>query len=374
MYNHVLKLSESKEAFETNDLAGKFSLDSITSCAFGVETGSFDGKDSEFLNHAKNIFKFTKSTVPKMILSNLTPNIVKKAAFALGISNFINYPLANQHSEFLMHVIDAGFKQRKESNTKRNDLLDMMIEAVEGNLDHAEDDDIHASDQYEKDAKIIGNVKKKNLSYDDVVSTAILLLAAGYDTTGTTLAWIMYDLAMNPGCQETLYEEIKDACDDVNNISYESLQTLPYLDAVIRESLRRHPPIAVLERVCTKDYQVSGSNVILRKGDLVRVSNIGICFDPNIYPNPLEYNPEHFSKENSSKRNPYSFMTFSLGPRNCMGMRFSMYEMKICISGLLSKFKLMPCEKTTQYEDLQYDVTSIFGRSKGGLWIKCETR
>ena len=91
----------------------------------------------------------------KMVISNMAPNIIKKAECALGISNVISWPWANQHSKFLMNVIDAGFKQRKETNKKRNDILDAMIEAVEGNLDHAEDDDIHASNQFEKDSRII---------------------------------------------------------------------------------------------------------------------------------------------------------------------------------------------------------------------------
>ena len=138
--------------------------------------------------------------------------------------------------------------------------------------------------------------------------------------------------------------------------------------------MRRHPPIAALERVCTKDYAVPNSNIVLRKGDLVRLGNIGICFDPEVYPTPMEYNPERFLKENSSNINPYSFLAFSLGPRNCIGMRFSMYEMKICISNLVSNFRLVPCEKTTKYEDLEWGKSDIFGGAKNGLWIKCEAR
>ena len=53
-----------------------------------------------------------------------------------------------------MHVVDESFKQRKESGTKRNDLLDLMIDAIDGNLEDLDDHDIHSSDQFEKDAKI----------------------------------------------------------------------------------------------------------------------------------------------------------------------------------------------------------------------------
>ena len=309
-----------------------------------------------------------------MFLSTLSPNLIRKLAVSVGLEEPFTFPFANDHSKFLMHVIDQSFKLRKGSSSKRNDLLDLMIEAVEGHLENTEEHDLHASDQFEKDAKLIGHVKKKNLSYDDVVSTAMLLLSAGYETTGTALSWILYDLAMNPNCQDTLYDEIRDAGNDASKLSYETLQTLPYLDAVIHESLRRHTPISWLERVCTKDYKVPASNIIIRKGDIVRASNAGVCLDPNIFPNPLDYNPENFLKEYSSNRNPYSFLNFSLGPRNCIGMRFSMFEMKVCISSLVSKFDFFPCEKTTKYENLDYDPTDVFGRPKHGLWIKCEIR
>ena len=375
MHSHVLNLAKTGEAFETKDLGGKFSLDGLASCAFGVETGSFDNADSEFLQHGKNVFKFDGKVFLRMVISQaMLPNIAKKIFHNLGLGSFFAYPFANEHSKFLMHVVEASFKQRQQSKTKRNDLLDMMIEAVEGNLADLEDDDMHAGDQFEKDAKIQGSIKKKNLSYDDVIATAILLLAAGYDTTGTALSWIFYDLAMNQGAQDNLYEEIIEAGKDTNKLSYDTLQNLPYLDAVIHESLRRHAPIATLERVCTKDYKVPNSKIVIRKGEFVRLNNVGIMMDPEIYPNPSEFNPERFLKEYAADRNPYSFLTFSLGPRNCIGMRFSMYEMKCCISNLISKFRFIPCEKTVKYENLEFSRSDAFGGTSHGLWIKCEER
>ena len=374
MDTYVKSLAEAGEAFETKDLTGRFSLDGLATSAFGVEAGSFNEEESEFLKHAKAVFKPTKWMFPQLILGAFTPNFVKKVATTLGFGQIFTWPFANDHSNFLMHVVDESFKQRKGSGTKRNDLLDLMIDAIDGNLEDLDDHDIHSSDQFEKDAEIVGHVKNKGLAYDDVVATAMLLLAAGYDTTGTALSWILYDLAMNPNCQDTLYEEIRDAGSDTSKLSYESLQSLPYLDAVIHETLRRHTPIATLERCCSKDYHVPGTDIIIKKGQIVRASNAGICMDPNIFPNPYEYNPENFLKENSSDRNPYSFLTFSLGPRNCIGMRFSMFEMKVCITSLVSKFNFIPCEKTTAYENLDYDPIDFFGRPKGGLWIKCEVR
>ena len=374
MDSHISNLARAGEPFETKELGGKFSLDGLASCAFGVETGSFDGKESEFLYHGKNVFKFDGMKFLKIVLGSMTPNFVKKVMTNLGIGNAVRYPFANEHSKFLMHVIEASFKQRKESKSKRNDLLDMMMEAIEGNLEDSEADNMHSTDQFEKDSKIMGTIKKKDVSYDDVLATAILLLAAGYDTTGTSMSWIFYDLAMNQNIQENLYDEIIEAGPDANELSYETLQALPYLDAVIHESLRRHVPVAFLERLCTKDFQIPNSKIVIRKGDFVRLNNIGIMMDPEIYPNPLDYNPDRFMKEYASDRNPYSFLPFSLGPRNCIGMRFAMYEMKCCISNLVSKFRFVPCEKTVKYEDLEFDKSEVFGGTTHGLWIKCEER
>lgn len=272
----------------------------------------------------------------------------------------------------MMNFTEESFKQRKASQTKRNDLLDMMIEAVEGTSGDVQEDDIHATEQYEKDAKIVGNIKKKTVSYDDVISTALVMLAAGYDTTGTTLSYILYELALNPDCQDTLLEEIEEAATDVNKMSYETIQSLPYLDAVIHESMRKHPIVSMLTRVCTKDYKVPGHSFTIKKGLEVFVNYIGICYDPEIFPNPKEFNPERFTKENTSKRNPYTAMGFSVGPRNCLAMRFAMFEMKVCLSNLVSNFRFFPCEKTVS--DVEWDPKSMLGAAKGGLWIQCEKR
>ena len=374
MNTYISDFAETQDMFETKDVCGKFSIDGLASCAFGVDAKTFEDGDSKFVYHSQEAFKFHTGAVLRFVLAAILPNSLKKIAVALGFENLVRYAFANEHTNFLMNVVEQSFKQRKESNIKRNDLIDLMIEAIEGDADHADEDNIHAGDQYENDAKIVGHVKGNKLTYDDVIATAVLMLAAGYDTTGTTMSYILYELAINQDVQETLYEEIRDAAAHVDKLTYEELQSLPYLDAVIHETLRRHTIIAMLERICTKDYKIPGRDLVIKKGGLVRINNVGICMDPEIFPNPTEFNPENFSKDNRAERNPYSFMAFSLGPRNCLGMRFAMYEMKVCISSLVSRFRFFPCEKTTQPCNLKSSPDSFFGQADGGLWIKCENR
>ena len=116
----------------------------------------------------------------------------------------------------------------------------------------------------------------------------------------------------------------------------------------------------------------NAKKVAKKEGELVRVSNMGICFDPEIFPNPEEWNPENFSKDNRANRSPYSFMGFSLGPRNCMAMRFAIFEMKTAISGLVSRFKILPTDKTIRNAEI--GPANILGASKDGLYVKFESR
>lgn len=340
-------------------MMGKFSMDALASCAFGVNSGSFTNKnsESEFVMHAKKIFEFGDPWgMVQIVVAKFTPKVVKQFFSKLGWKKFAT--VTNLESQaFFQNVVEASIKQRKASKTRRNDLVDLMIDATEGKLDVTEDDH-YANDQYEQDSKLVGHIRNtKCINYDHIVSAAGALLFAGYDTTATTMSYILYELVVNQDCQETLFEEVENA--KMKGLSYDTIQALPYLDAVIHETLRRHPVVAELDRPCTKEYKIPNTSLVLKKGDLIGINNIGICLDPDIFPNPEEWNPENFTKENCANRNPYSFLAFSLGPRNCIAMRFAMFEMKVCILHLVSEFKFLPTPKTNK--NVEVDPKHILG-------------
>ena len=369
--SHIKKGSESDEDIEVKDLMGKFSMDALASCAFGVDSGSFTHKeDTEFLKNAKKIFDFVNPwSIAKTLIAMFTHKTVKQFFHHLGFKNFAT--IANlKENEFFQNVVEASIKQRKESSTRRNDLVDLMIDATEGKLESTE---AHENTQNNLAALSECNTKTtKDISYDRVISTAGVLLLAGYDTTGTTMSYVIYELAMHQDHQDTLFEEIENAKNNSDGLSYDAIQSLPYLDAIIHETLRRHPVVSFIERPCTKDYKLPNTDLVIKKGDVVRASNMGICFDPDIFPNPEEWNPDNFSKENRMNRSPYSFLAFSLGPRNCMAMRFAIFEMKVAVSHLVSKFKILTSPKTCR--KVEVDPKHMLGAAKGGLYVKFEER
>ena len=370
---HIKERMKSNREIEVKELMGKVSMDSIASCAFGVDSKSFTNDNSEFVLAAKKILEFAHPwAIVQNVIAMFTPKLVKQFFTKLGFKNFATISHVKEN-EFFQNVVEASIKHRKESKERRNDLVDLMIDAIEGETEdslaerHNNSEKITTRSAFSKTSA----KKAKDVNYDKVISTAESLLLAGYDTTGTTMTYIIYRLAMNQDCQNTLFEEIENE-NGAGGLCYETVHSMPYLDAVIHETLRMHPVLAALERPCSKDYKLPNTDLVIKKGDLVRLSSIGISFDPDIFPNPEKWNPDNFSKENRANRNPYSFMAFSLGPRNCLAMRFAFFEMKVAISHIVSKFKILQTEKTCK--NVKVDPRSVLGAAKGQLWVRFEER
>lgn len=147
---------------------------------------------------------------------------------------------------------------------------------------------------------------------------------------------------------------------------------------VVSESLRLWPPAFLADRLCTKDYNMGRPNdkstkdFILKKGDSINVPVAAIQRDPKYFPNPLKFDPERFSEENKHKIQPFTYMPFGLGPRNCIGSRFALCEVKVMVYQLVQHYVLMPCEKTTIPCELTKESFNL--RIKGGHWLRFKPR
>ena len=105
---------------------------------------------------------------------------------------------------------------------------------------------------------------------------------------------------------------------------------------------------------------------------MVQASASGIMMDERYFPEPRKFNPEHFSTENKAKRHPYAFLGFGLGPRNCIGMRLALLQLKICLTRMVYNYRLSPGEKMPAV--LEVDPTKVNSDAKGGIWAKVQKR
>ncbi|XP_026332428.1 cytochrome P450 9e2-like, partial [Hyposmocoma kahamanoa] len=110
----------------------------------------------------------------------------------------------------------------------------------------------------------------------------------------------------------------------------------------------------------------------IRKGEAVAIPVWAIHRNPKYHPNPDNFDPERFSEENKHKIQPYTYMPFGLGPRNCIGSRFALCEVKVVLYQLLNSFEVSPSNQTTIPAKL--DPHSLLISIKGGHWARFNTR
>jgi cytochrome P450 len=209
-----------------------------------------------FVKCAQSIFTLNKMDALKMF-GSLLPGI-RQVVNAFGIPI-----LRPKESKFLMDSVSQTVRHRIETKSRRNDLIDLMIDAMKGDL---EVEEVKEQEEHEV------NSKKKSLDESLIIATAVVILIAGYETTGTTMGFMFWLLATNPDVQEKVQAEIDEAYENTNTTDgipdYNTIQHLEYLDMVIHETLRMFPPVGVSFRECTADYKLPCGAIIKKTTEI----------------------------------------------------------------------------------------------------------
>ncbi|GIY72347.1 cytochrome P450 4V2 [Caerostris darwini] len=175
---------------------------------------------------------------------------------------------------------------------------------------------------------------------EDIKDEVETFMFAGYDTTAMALSWTLYCLGLYPEVQTSAFEELKDIfADDFNrNMTHGDLAKMKYIECVIKETLRLYPVAAFFTRECTEIFSVMGHSVY--PGSICFIFPMGLHRDPEVFPEPEKFKPERFFLENCKGRHPYAYIPFSAGPRNCIGQKFAMMELKTVIANVLRHFRI----------------------------------
>ncbi|XP_076416425.1 cytochrome P450 3A11-like isoform X5 [Peromyscus maniculatus bairdii] len=184
----------------------------------------------------------------------------------------------------------------------------------------------------------------KALSDMEITAQSIIFILGGYESTSSTISFALYLLATHPDIQKTLQEEIDGALPNKESPTYDKVMEMEYLDMVLSETLRLYPNANRIYRACKQDVEIDG--VFILKGFLVMVPIYALHHDPEYWPEPEEFRPERFSKENKGNINPYVYLPFGNGPRNCIGMRFALMNLKLALTKVLQNFSFQPCKET----------------------------
>lgn len=199
----------------------------------------------------------------------------------------------NSIQGFFMKLVVDTVEYREKNKIERNDFLSMLIQLKNnGKLDG--------------DEKEIGKI-----SFTDLAAQCFVFFLAGFETSSTAVSYALYELSINQDLQDKTRREIeKVLAQHDGEITYEAIMGMEYCGQVINESMRKYTPGNVLLRICTKDYQVPGKDLVIEKGKNLMLPMHAIHNDPEFFPNPDKFDPERFSPEEVKKRNPFTFLPF----------------------------------------------------------------
>uniref|UniRef100_UPI003B82E0CD cytochrome P450 4C1-like n=1 Tax=Chelonus insularis TaxID=460826 RepID=UPI003B82E0CD len=167
----------------------------------------------------------------------------------------------------------------------------------------------------------------------------------GHDTTAMSLIFTILVLAEHKEIQARIRDEVGDKLrKNDGEWSMSVVQQCSYLEQCIKESLRLYPSVPVIGRKIEEDLQLK--HAFVPKGSVANIHIFDVHRDPNFWPRPNVFDPDRFLPENCESRHPFAYVPFSGGPRNCIGQKFAMLELKILVAGLLHNFYIEPEEAT----------------------------
>ncbi|XP_060888951.1 cytochrome P450 4F3 [Labrus mixtus] len=247
----------------------------------------------------------------------------------------------------------ALISQRRETKTdsspqKRKDFVDIIL--------LTKDEDGHG------------------LTDEEIQAEANTFMFAGHDTTASAICWTLYNLARHDHYQEKCREEVMDLMQgrEEQDMEWEDLSNLPFTTMCIKESLRLHAPVQAVSRKYTQDMTLPGDHTV-PKGVICLVSIYGTHHNSAVWTNPHEFDPLRFDPTNTEGRASHCFIPFSSGPRNCIGQKFALAELRVVVALTLLRFRLtLGVNPARGAGSGVRRLPQLVMRAEGGLWLQVE--
>ena len=204
----------------------------------------------------------------------------------------------------------------------------------------------------------------QHLSDDDISNDLLIFMLAGHDTTATALTYSLWILGHHPDIQARVAAEAAAIGD--RELTPDDVPQLGYTVQVLHESLRLCPPAAGVGRLATRDIAVDGYRV--EAGSLIAVGIYGLHHDPAIWPDPMTFDPDRFSPENTKARNRWEFLPFLGGGRPCIGEHFARLETTLALATIVRALEI---RSTDQEFRCEVPFTTV---ADGPIWAEVRPR
>lgn len=240
--------------------------------------------------------------------------------------------------QFFDQVIEEHLMSRKDEAGRNDcrDFVDLLLD-------------------YEKESTLTVEFGRKNL-----IGLLMNMFIAGTDTTYTTLEWAMAELVNHPNVMKRLQEEVREVVGKKSEVDENELKQVNYLNYVIKETLRLHPPLALsVPRESSRSATVKGYHIPSKT--TVIINAWAIARDPKLWDKPNEFIPERFVNNPIDFRGQdFEYIPFGAGRRGCPGISFGIINVESILGNLLYWFGW---EMPQNDSNKNIDMTEVFGLS-----------
>ncbi|KAJ7472770.1 cytochrome P450 [Mycena latifolia] len=286
-------------------------------------------------------------------------------------SDLFHSPHAKRYSAFrrsqtIMPILKLfpgpGTKVFLAARSKMHSISSQIVSNSKANIKATQDEDGLRSRRDLLSVLLKANLspnvpENQRLTDDEVIAQIPAFFVAGHETTSSATAWALHALSMNTAAQVKLRDELLSISTD--NPTMDELNSLPYLEMVVRESMRVHAPFIFVQRMAMEDdvlplakpyldkYGKSHDSLPIPKGQKIHIPILGINTDKEVWgEDATEFKPERWAKvPEGSSAVPSAWanlLTFFAGPHNCIGSRFALVEMKALLFTLIRAFEFAP--------------------------------
>ncbi|CAO1428771.1 unnamed protein product [Diamesa tonsa] len=345
---NLAKIDEQKSV-DIFPLVNLLALDIICLCSMGTDVNAQNNSNSTYVQSVKKMSEL-------FILRVFDVKKRNDFLYSLSESYQTEQAVLKTLHDFTKSVIVARREQLEDSKDKQS----------------FEGDGIGAKKKIAfLDLLLQATIDGQPLSDSDIQEEVDTFMFEGHDTTTSAISFAFYNIAKYPEIQQKIYEESRSVLGDdlMESVTLSQLNELHYLGLCIKETLRLYPSVPFYGRKLSNDVTVD--DITMPKDSNVIIGVYFMGRDPKIFPDPLIFNPDRFNVETSYEtNNSFSFVPFSAGPRNCIGQKFAMLEMKSIISKVVQNFQL----SITKENEEPILMSEMVLRSENGVNINIKKR
>lgn len=221
-YDHKAKSSPSGSVnIDVLASVNQYTVEVISSSVFGMSAGTIKNPKSQFAVNANRIADFRGSQMFKFALRMQFPRL----------SRLLRLSIMDKPSlSFFEKILEQGLKSRLNGDAKRNDFIQLLVEAQRGELKAVGSDELSA---FEKEAQISGTEKKQYLTEEVMNAQSVVFFFAGFSTTSNLITFALYALALHPEVQDRLRQEVAKIVKEDGSFDYDDVGQLVYMDMVV---------------------------------------------------------------------------------------------------------------------------------------------